>query len=118
MPGTGEVLAFTTSSNGTPTTYERIQDGRGSAIGLVNSSNLLQTQYTYDPFGNPTTTGSASAYPYLYQGMAYEATGLYYVLESVFTRDLLLGQGLGAPAVVNTHCSVATVLEANRRTNG
>ncbi|MBF6570938.1 MAG: RHS repeat protein [Candidatus Binataceae bacterium] len=78
LPGTGEVLAFTTSSNGTTNTYEPIQDGSGSAIGLVNSSNVLQTQYTYDPFGNVSTSGTASPYPYLYQGMAYDATGLYY----------------------------------------
>jgi hypothetical protein len=38
-------------------------------------------------------------------------------LASVFKLDLLLGQGLGAPAVVNTHCSVAAMLEANSRTN-
>ncbi len=36
----GAVLAFTTSSNGTANTYEPIQDGQGSAIGLVNSSNV------------------------------------------------------------------------------
>jgi hypothetical protein len=39
-------------------------------------------------------------------------------LGSVFTLDLLLGQGLGAPVVVNTHCSVAAMLEANLRLNG
>jgi len=43
----------------------------------VNSGNVLQTQFTYDPFGSPTTTGTASQYPYLFRGMEYDATGLY-----------------------------------------
>jgi hypothetical protein len=42
MPGTGEVLAFTTAGN----TYVPLHDRLGSTIGLVNSSNSLQTQYT------------------------------------------------------------------------
>jgi len=39
-------------------------------------------------------------------------------LSLVFTWNLLLGQGLGAPAVVNTHCSVAAMLEAILRIDG
>jgi hypothetical protein len=38
----------------------------------------MQTQFTYDPCGNPTTTGTASQYPFLFRGMEYDATGLYY----------------------------------------
>jgi len=45
-----------------------------------------------------------------------DASGAY--LGSAFIRDLLLGQGLGAPAVVNTHCSVAAMLEAILRIDG
>jgi hypothetical protein len=74
MPGTGEVLAFSTSNGGT---YVPLQDGSGSTLGLVNASNVLQTQYTYDPFGNVSTSGTANPYPYLYGGMAYDTTGLY-----------------------------------------
>ena len=54
-----------------------IQGGQGSAIGLVNSGNVLQTQFTYDPFGNAITVGQASPYPYLFRSMEYDATGLY-----------------------------------------
>ena len=35
-----------------------IQDGQGSTLGLVNSSNVLQTSFTYDPFGNIKKGGS------------------------------------------------------------
>jgi YD repeat-containing protein len=77
MPGTGEVLAFASTAGGTTNTFVPLEDGQGSALGLVNSGNVLQTQFTYDPFGNPTTTGTASQYPYLFRGMEYDATGLY-----------------------------------------
>ncbi len=78
VPGTGEVLAFTSTVGGTTSTYVPIQDGQGSTIGLVNSGNVLQTTFTYDPFGNPTAGGSATSYPFLFKGMEYDATGYYY----------------------------------------
>jgi RHS repeat-associated protein len=74
MPGTGEVLAFTTTGG----TYVPLHDRLGSTIGLVNSSNVLQTQYTYDPYGNVTSSGQASSYPYLFAGMELDSTGLYH----------------------------------------
>jgi hypothetical protein len=42
MPGAGEVLAFATTGG----TDVPLQDRLGSAIGLVNSSNSLQTRST------------------------------------------------------------------------
>ncbi len=78
VPGTGEVLAFASTVGGTTSTYVPIQDGQGSTIGLVNSGNVLQTTFTYDPFGNPTAGGSATSYPFLFKGMEYDATGYYY----------------------------------------
>ncbi len=78
VPGTGEVLAFSSTVGGTTSTYVPIADGQGSTIGLVNSSNVLQTQFSYDPWGNPTANGSASQYPFLFKGMEYDATDFYY----------------------------------------
>jgi hypothetical protein len=43
VPGTGEVLAFGSTAGGTTNTHP---GGQGSAIGLVNSGNLLQIQFT------------------------------------------------------------------------
>ncbi len=77
-PGTGEVLAFASTAGGTTSTFIPLEDGQGSALGLVNSGNVLQAQFAYDPFGNPSATGTASQYPYLFKGMEYDATGLYY----------------------------------------
>jgi uncharacterized protein RhaS with RHS repeats len=49
-----------------------------TTLGLVNSSNVLQTQYTYDPYGNVTSSGQASSYPYLFAGMELDLIGLYH----------------------------------------
>jgi RHS repeat-associated protein len=98
MPGTGEVLAFTTTSG----TYVPLHDRLGSAIGLVNSSNSLQTQYTYEPFGNVTTSGQASPYPYLFAGMELDSSGLYHTqtryYSPTFGRFLTADAGLPANA--------------------
>ena len=92
LPGTGEVLAFTTNSG----TYVPLHDRLGSTIGLVNSSNVLQTQYTYDPFGNVTTVGQASLYPYLFAGMEYDSSGLYHTQSRYYSPTF--GRFLSADA--------------------
>ncbi|MBF6570936.1 MAG: RHS repeat-associated core domain-containing protein [Candidatus Binataceae bacterium] len=66
------------------------------AIGLVNSSNVLQTQYTYDPYGNVTTVGQASLYPYLFAGMEYDSIGLYHTQTRYYSPTF--GRFLSADA--------------------
>jgi hypothetical protein len=39
---------------------------------------FCRLKFAYDPWGNPTTTGSASQYPFLFKGMDYDATDFYY----------------------------------------
>jgi len=56
LPGNGEVLIVNPDSG---TSYVLIRDAQGSTIGLVNTSNALQTQFTYQPFDAPTTSGTA-----------------------------------------------------------
>ena len=58
-------------------------DADGSTLGLVNAANVDSppvTTYTYDPAGNPTVSGTANDWPFLYQGMEKEYTdpGTYY----------------------------------------
>jgi RHS repeat-associated protein len=102
MPGTGEVLAFSTTGGGHTNNFVPLQDRLGSTIGLVNSSNSLQTQYTYDPFGNATTTGQASSYPYLFGRMELDSSGLYHTqtryYSPTFGRFLSADAGLTANA--------------------
>lgn len=92
MPGTGEVLAFTTTGG----TYVPLHDRLGSTIGLVNSSNILQTLYTYDPYGNVTAGGQASSYPYLFAGMELDLTGLYHTQTRYYNPAI--GRFLSADA--------------------
>ncbi|MGH2459982.1 MAG: RHS repeat-associated core domain-containing protein, partial [Chloroflexota bacterium] len=64
-----------TDSTGTATL---LPDGLGSTTALANSSGTIQTQYTYDPFGNATSSGAASANSFQYTGRENDGTGLDY----------------------------------------
>lgn len=55
-----------------------LSDALGSPIALADSSGTLQTQYTYDPFGNTSSTGAASPNPSQFTGRENDGTGLYY----------------------------------------
>jgi hypothetical protein len=55
----GEVLAYSSSSG----TFVPLTDVLGSTIALTDSGKLY-TQYKYEPFGVPTTSGQSSNYPY------------------------------------------------------
>ncbi|HKT00837.1 MAG TPA: pre-peptidase C-terminal domain-containing protein [Rugosimonospora sp.] len=58
---------------------EPVTDGLGSVVGLVDGSGTLATQYSYDPYGQPTASGTASGNTQQYTGREYDAaTGLQY----------------------------------------
>jgi RHS repeat-associated protein len=75
LTGATDELFQRTDSNGT---VVPLTDALGSIIGLVNSSGSVATTYTYDPFGNSTTAGMASANLSQYTGRENEGNGLYY----------------------------------------
>jgi hypothetical protein len=69
-----------------------------SALALVNSSDSVAAQYTYDPFGNVTASGQNIPYPYQYAGMALDQTGLYFDGRSYYSPALgRMLEGYGAP---------------------
>ena len=77
--GTDERLTRTpvTGANaGVASTF--LTDALGSTVALVNSAGAVQTTYGYDPYGNTSTTGTASDSPYQYAGRENDGTGLYY----------------------------------------
>jgi len=55
-----------------------LTDMLGSTIGLADFAGTLQTQYSYDPFGNAIVSGAPSANPYQFTGRESDDTGLYY----------------------------------------
>jgi RHS repeat-associated protein len=72
---------------------------------LVNSANSLQTKYMYAPFGNVTTTGTASAYPYLFAGMELDLSGLYHTQTRYYspTFGRFLSPDIGLPSDAFTY---------------
>ena len=72
--GLDEVLARTDST----TTWSLLADGLGSTIALVNSSGSVQTEYTYEPFGATTVSGSSNANPSQFTGRENDVAGLYF----------------------------------------
>lgn len=69
--GIGEYFQRT-DSNG-PANF--LTDSLGSTLALTDPSGNTLAQYTYEPFGNTTITGS-SANPYQYTGREDDAAGL------------------------------------------
>ena len=55
-----------------------LPDALGSTIALGDSTGTIQTQYTYEPFGITTQTGTASTNSYKYTGREDDSTGLAY----------------------------------------
>jgi YD repeat-containing protein len=77
--GSGELLAYSSVSGASTTTWVPLQDALGSTVALVDPAGSLATQYTYDPAGKVTTSGAANSLPYLFGGMEYDSvTGLYH----------------------------------------
>lgn len=58
--------------------FTPLKDGLDSVIGLVDANGNILTSYTYDPFGNTTVAGAASANPSQYTGRENEGNGLYF----------------------------------------
>ena len=72
-----------------------LADALGGTLALSDWTGTLQTQYTYEPFGNTVASGFGSANPYQYTGRENDGTGLYFyraryynpVLQRFITED-------------------------------
>ncbi len=64
-----------TDASGTSTF---LSDALGSTVALADSSGTVQTSYTYDPFGKPSSTGATSSNTQQYTGLQNDGTGLQY----------------------------------------
>jgi RHS repeat-associated protein len=60
-----------------------LTDALGSTIALTGPAGNTLAQYTYDPYGNTTVTGSSSN-PYQYTRRENDGTGLYYYRERYY----------------------------------
>lgn len=55
-----------------------LTDALGSSIALADSTGTIQTQYSFDPFGNTTTSGASTTSSFAYTGRELDSTGLYF----------------------------------------
>jgi RHS repeat-associated protein len=82
--GTDQVFNRTDASGArTP-----LADHLGSILGLADDTGTLQTQYTYDPFGNTTSTGTSSTNSSKYTGREDDGTGLYYYRARYYSPSM------------------------------
>jgi RHS repeat-associated protein len=63
-----------TISGGTETL---LVDALGSTVGLANGSGSVQTEYTYEPFGKTSVSGTNSTSAIQFTGRENDGTGLY-----------------------------------------
>jgi len=55
-----------------------LADALGSTVALGDGTGTIQTQYTYEPFGYASQTGSVNTNSYKYTGREDDGSGLYY----------------------------------------
>ena len=83
-PFIDEVLSRTDSSG----TSSFLSDGVGSTVALTGSSGTVQTQYTYEPFGKTSSSGSSSGNKFQFTGRENDGTGLYYYRARYYSPAL------------------------------
>jgi RHS repeat-associated protein len=74
--GVDELLARTDVTAGTTSHF--LADGIGSTLALADGSGVIQTEYTSEPFGKTTVTGTTDTNPFQYTGRDNDGTGLHY----------------------------------------
>ncbi len=80
-------------------------------MALVDGSGTVQTEYTYEPFGNTTTSGQTNGNTIEYTGRENDGTGLYYYRARYYSPTL----GRFISPDLNLHgCSTAQAIVAVR----
>jgi RHS repeat-associated protein len=93
------------------TTRHYLTEAIGSSVALTDGTGAVQTEYTYEPYGATTQSGTGSTNPARYTGREEDGTGLYYYRARYydprrqrFTSEDQLGFGGGD---VNLYAYVA-----------
>jgi RHS repeat-associated protein len=64
-----------------------LTDALGSSIALADASGTVQTEYSYEPFGNFTSSGSTTTNTFTFTGREADSTGLYYYRARYYDRS-------------------------------
>jgi RHS repeat-associated protein len=76
LPGLG-IDEWLTRTDSAGTRY-LLTDVLGSTLALSNGSGVVQTEYTYEPFGKTTVSGASSSSALQFTGRENDGTGLFY----------------------------------------
>jgi len=74
--GMDEFLTRTDVVAGTTSNF--LTDALGSPVAVTDNAGVVQTEYTYEPFGRTTATGASNSSSYQYTGRENDGTSLYY----------------------------------------
>lgn len=55
-----------------------LTDAVGNILALTDSTRTVQTSYTFEPFGNTTSSGTSTTNSFAYAGREFDAIGLYF----------------------------------------
>ena len=76
--GLDELFSFTFWNGVTNTNDSVLRDPLNSTVAVTDSSQALEDQYTYDPYGNTSDSGGSSGNPF-HTGRENDGNGLYYM---------------------------------------
>jgi RHS repeat-associated protein len=82
--GVDEVFQHTDSGGA----MSLLVDALGSTLGLADTTGILKTNYTYEPFGNTTATGTSTTNSAAYAGREIDLTGLYFYRARYYNPSL------------------------------
>lgn len=77
---------FTRTDNSGSWTF--LRDMSGTVAALADNAAVIQTAYTYDPYGNVSTGGAANGNPLQFTGRDNDGTGLYFYRARYFSAGL------------------------------
>ena len=88
LPGLGidEFLTRTDVVAGVTSSF--LTDALGSPVAVTDNAGVVQTQYTYEPFGKTAFNGATNSSSYQYTGRENDGTGLYYYRNRYYHPQL------------------------------
>ncbi|WLG47333.1 RHS repeat-associated core domain-containing protein [Pseudomonas sp. FP1740] len=101
--GVDEVFSRTEASG---STYSYLVDALSSTQALTDSTGALTTQYTYGPYGQTSSSGSASTNSQQYTGRENDGTGVYYYRARYYSPGFgrfISGDPIGLAGGINAY---------------
>jgi RHS repeat-associated protein len=86
LPGLGIDEWFTLTDGAGPRFF--LSDALGSTVALVDGAGLVQTQYTYEPFGRAVASGAPSANRFQFSGREADDAGLFHYRARYYNPNL------------------------------